>query len=146
MHASWNFLAKQAKGANLFVWFYIVISSIILTPIAIIIIIQEGLIIDGAGAAIVGSSILLHIIYALSLQYGYKIGDLSLVYPIARGTGPFIVAISAIFLYRETITWKSGRGILLIKVSIFILSGALNIFTRADIRVSNPFGIFIRVA
>src|SRR5699024_2954157 len=99
MHARWNFLVKQSKGVKLCVLFYIVISSIILTTIAIIIIIQEGLIIDGAGAAIVGGSILLHIIYALSLQYGYKIGDLSLVYPIARGTGPFIVAISAIFLY-----------------------------------------------
>src|SRR5699024_11260116 len=112
--------------------FYIVISSVILTPIAIIIIIQEGLIIDGAGVAIVGGSILLHIIYALSLQYGYKIGDLSLVYPIVRGTGPFIVAISAIFLYGETITCKSGSGILLIMVSIFISSCGLKVFTLPD--------------
>lgn len=145
MHASWNFLAKQSKGGNLFVWFYIVISSVILTPIAIIIIIQEGMVIDGTGAVIIGGSILLHIIYALSLQYGYKIGDLSLVYPIARGTGPFIVAISAIFLYGETITWKSGSGILLIMVSIFILSGGLKIFTRPDTTVSILFGIFIGV-
>src|SRR5699024_6066290 len=84
-----------------------------------------------------------HIIYALSLQYGYKIGDLSLVYPIARGTGPFIVAISAIFLYGETITWKSGSGILLIMVSIFILSGGMKIFTSPDTTVSILFGVFL---
>src|SRR5699024_9181006 len=58
---------------------------------------------------------------------------------------PFIVATSAIFLYCETITWKSGSGILLIMESIFILSGGLKIFTRPDIPVSILFGIFIRV-
>lgn len=145
MHATWNFLAKQSQGGNLFVWFYMVVSSIILTPVATIIFIQKGLVIDSTGIAIVGGSILLHIIYALSLQYGYKIGDLSLVYPIARGTGPFIVVISAIFLYGETITWKSGSGILLIMVSIFILSGGLKILTRSDTTVSILIGIFIGV-
>src|SRR5699024_9416993 len=50
-----------------------------------------------------------------------------------------------IFLYGDTITWKSGCGILLIMVSIFILSGGLKIFTRPDTTVSTLFVIFICV-
>src|SRR5699024_3925814 len=61
---------------------------------------------------------------------------------IARGTGPFIVAIIAIFLYGETITWKSGSGILLIMKSIFIISSGMKIFTRHDTKDSIIICIF----
>ena len=38
------------------------------------------------GAILMSS--LLHLGYSLCLQRGYQVADLSVVYPIARGTGP----------------------------------------------------------
>jgi hypothetical protein len=32
----------------------------------------------------------LHLLYAESLLRGYRVGDLSVVYPLARGTGPLL--------------------------------------------------------
>ena len=40
------------------------------------------------GAILMSS--LLHLGYSLCLQRGYQVADLSVVYPIARGTGPLL--------------------------------------------------------
>ena len=47
-----------------------------------------------------GSGVL-HTVYASLLQRGYRTGDLSLVYPLARGTGPLISTIAAIAFFGE---------------------------------------------
>src|SRR5262245_5092033 len=41
------------------------------------------------------ASTVFHFLYQLFLLYAYRFGDLSLVYPIARGSAPFLVAILA---------------------------------------------------
>ena len=43
----------------------------------------------------------LHTVYASLLQRGYRTGDLSLVYPLARGTGPLISTVAAIACLRR---------------------------------------------
>ena len=37
---------------------------------------------------IIFATVIVHLVYFLLLQRGYRVGDLSLVYPLARGTGP----------------------------------------------------------
>ncbi len=44
---------------------------------------------------------LLELVYFLLLQRGYLVGDLSLVYPMARGTGPLLSTILAILILQE---------------------------------------------
>src|SRR5690625_1283518 len=143
MHATWNFLAKQSQGGNLFVWLYMLVASIFLTPVALWVIYHQGLHLGWLEISIIIGSILLHIVYSISLQYGYKIGDLSLVYPTARGTGPFIVAVSAIFIYGETLTWWTFSGILLIVSSIFILGGGLKNVKNPDTKIPLLYGVYV---
>lgn len=145
MHATWNYLAKRSQGGNLFVAFYMLISFLWVTPVAVWVMFTEGFTLTWTAAGFIIGSILLHVVYSLSLQYGYTIADLSLLYPVARGTGPFVVAFLAFYIYGETLTWVSGTGILLIVVSIFILSGGLRIFAKKGIKITVLYGMYVGV-
>jgi drug/metabolite transporter (DMT)-like permease len=51
----------------------------------------------------------------------YKIGDLSLVYPIARGSAPLVLALIAFLVIDEHLTATQIAGIVLISVGILAL-------------------------
>jgi drug/metabolite transporter (DMT)-like permease len=63
----------------------------------------------------------LHVGYFLSLQEGYRVGDLSVVYPLARGTGPLLASGAAIVLFGERPGPVAVAGILLIVLGVFLL-------------------------
>jgi len=65
----------------------------------------------------------LHLGYFLMLQSGYRTGDLSLVYPLARGTGPVLSVGAAILLLGERPTPVVMGGAFLIGIGIFLLAG-----------------------
>src|SRR5699024_12080814 len=69
MHATWNYLAKHSQGGNLFVFLYMLTSFLWISPIALFIISREGISIHWTALFFVLGSIILHIIYYLSLQY-----------------------------------------------------------------------------
>ena len=46
----------------------------------------------------------IHCAYFAALAVGYRVGDLSFVYPIARGTGPILVAVLSAFLIGEILS------------------------------------------
>ena len=60
-------------------------------------------------------------IYATLLVNAYRHGDLSLTYPIARGTGPVIVVLAAPFLLNETLEGPDLLAVALIVAGILII-------------------------
>src|SRR5207245_3437678 len=70
----------------------------------------------------VGSGVL-HLGYFLLLGQGYKVGDLSLVYPLARGTGPVLSTAAAVLLLGEHPTPLALVGAALIGLGVFVLVG-----------------------
>ena len=68
-----------------------------------------------------GSGVL-HLGYFVLLQRGYAIGDLSLVYPLARGTGPLLATAAAIVLLGERPGTVALLGIALITIGVFMLT------------------------
>ena len=62
-----------------------------------------------------------HTIYATLLVSAYRHGELSLTYPIARGTGPLIVALAAPFLLNETLEEPHLLAVALIVAGILII-------------------------
>ncbi|HEX2729249.1 MAG TPA: hypothetical protein VHM16_05805, partial [Rubrobacteraceae bacterium] len=75
-----------------------------------------------------GSGVL-HLGYFVLLQRGYAVGDLSLVYPLARGTGPLLATAAAIVLFGERPSLLVYIGIALITAGVFVLtseSGSLS--------------------
>jgi uncharacterized membrane protein len=57
---------------------------------------------------------LVHTVYMISLVQAYSHGDLSVVYPVARGTAPLLVAICAPVLLGEHLSLVAGIGIVLV--------------------------------
>jgi drug/metabolite transporter (DMT)-like permease len=102
VHASWNLLAKRAgTGGVGFVWLFGAISSVVYTPVALVVLFVARPHLGVVAIAFMCGSGLLHMCYFTLLQRGYMHGDLSLVYPIARGTGPMLSTIAAIAVLGE---------------------------------------------
>ena len=129
-HATWNLLAKGVPSGAPFIWLFGVASLVVYAPFALWLIATQPTQLGWLQLlAIVGSS-LLHLGYFLSLQRGYRVGDLSLVYPLARGTGPLLSVVAAIILLGERPTGWALAGGLLIVLSIFIFTGGASLFRK----------------
>ena len=101
MHATWNLLAKRVKAGTPFLFLVYVVGAVAYSPFAIAVLVlarpQLGLIAFG----FVGMAIVLQTVYFATLTAGYRVGDLSLVYPIARATGPLLATAGAIAILGE---------------------------------------------
>ena len=82
--------------------------------------------------ALIVSSGVLHLAYALVLNHGYRVGDLSVVYPIARGSGPVVSSIAAIVLLGERPSVAGACGIALIILGILVIVGAWRLVGRTS--------------
>jgi drug/metabolite transporter (DMT)-like permease len=100
-HAGWNVLAKTAGGGATFVWLFSVAAVVIWAPVLVVALAVDPGRIDAAGLGLMAGSGALHALYFVLLQRGYREGDLSLVYPLARGTGPLLSTIAAIVVFSE---------------------------------------------
>lgn len=100
-HATWNLAAKRAGvGGPPFVWLVAGVEVGLFTPVAVIALVTGATTdLRGAGAALFSG--ILHSAYFLLLQRSYKTGDLSVVYPVARGLGPLLAVCGALLLLGE---------------------------------------------
>lgn len=145
MHAAWNYLAKRSEGGDVFVWIYMVVSLLVYAPFVTGFVLVQDVQIGWMELGFMAGSALIHLAYSLLLQKGYKVGDLSLIYPICRGTGPLIVAVAAVFIYGEKLSPAGIIGILLITISIFVITGGLDAIKRASTLVPVSYGLLIGV-
>lgn len=122
-HALWNFLLKRAGQGTPFLWVISVVGAVVYAPIALALVMWERPQVTGMGFLIMGLSSLIHVTYLMTLQHGFRVGDFSLVYPIARGTGPVLTAIFAVLLLGERPTLLAAIGIGLVAVGTVTLSG-----------------------
>jgi drug/metabolite transporter (DMT)-like permease len=123
LHASWNILAKKASGGALFVMLGALVVSVIYAPAFAIYVYLYPPKLGWPELALLTVTAALHLAYSLILQRGYQKHDLTVVYPVARGTGPLLSSLFAILILGEAVTVYSGLGIASIVVGIFILAG-----------------------
>ena len=124
-HATWNLLAKRAGGdANgvAFVWLYGALSALICAPLALVVVLGQRPHVGPVELVFMFGTGVLHLGYFLLLQGGYRAGDLSLVYPLARGTGPALSTAAAIAFFGERPTLLALSGVVLIIGGVFLLT------------------------
>lgn len=143
-HATWNYYAKRAAGSRHFVWLYSVGSITLYAPIVVWILIFHRPQFTAIHWATLFATGVLHMGYSLLLQAGYRISDLSLVYPIARGTGPLLSFIAATLFLHEPANGLSVLGVLLIVTGILLVSGLTGSPHKAP-RAGVAFGVLIGV-
>jgi drug/metabolite transporter (DMT)-like permease len=139
-HATWNLAAKRAANSKHFVWMYSALSVCLFTPIIIWIVWTTRPQFQSIHWLALSATAVLHIGYSLMLQAGYRASDLSLVYPLARGSGPLLSFFLAVLILGEHITWISVVGVLLIVSGIVLVSGMLSESHKAP-RAGILFGI-----
>ncbi len=145
-HATWNLYAKRAAGSRHFVWLYSIGSVVIYAPIVLWIAIVERPDFELRHWIALTATAILHLGYSLVLQAGYRASDLSLVYPIARGSGPLMSFFAAVLLLGERITWQSVLGVVLVVSGIVLVAGLLreaHKAPRAGIAYGLVTGVFI---
>jgi drug/metabolite transporter (DMT)-like permease len=108
LHATWNFFAKRSDGGLTVLWTGAMIATLATLPLAIVT--QWGKPIPREGLAIGVVSGFVHCAYWWALARTYRHGDISLAYPIARGSGVAGTAIGAIVWLREPLSLVGALG------------------------------------
>ena len=134
-HSSWNLLLKQSDNKEVFVWGILAGGSVMLAPLGGALFYYYPIATPGYGLVIV--SAVLQILYLVLLGRGYAQGDLSLVYPIARGIGPMLVPVLAVLMLGERIALPAIIGIAAIVIGIYVVSW----WGRFGEIWSNPLGL-----
>jgi len=117
LHASWNYLVKSTDDKHLSMGAVVLghspfaIAALICAPLPSI----ESVPYIFAGAA-------LHVGYQLFLLASYRIGDLSHVYPLARGVAPLIVAGVSVTLLGLHLSWLELTAVIIIGTGIMSLA------------------------
>jgi len=130
-HASWNLSAKYAAESKHFVWLFSAGSVLVYGPIVAAVLFVERPVFETRHWLSLAATSVLHLAYSISLQSGYRHSDLSVVYPIARGTGPLLSFVAAVFLLGEAPTTQSIAGLVLIVGGILLVAGLVGHHRRA---------------
>jgi drug/metabolite transporter (DMT)-like permease len=144
-HATWNIAVKRAgtSGAG-FLWSGTLVGAIVFAPFGI-----HSLVTDGTDLArwlpwALGSGIL-QVVYFLLLQRGYRLGDVSVVYPLARGTGPLLAVVLAIILLHERPTLLELLGAGVVIAGVMIIGFAGDRHHRRSNRAGVVYGLIVGV-
>ena len=133
-HASWNLSAKYAADSRHFVWLFSAGSVLIYGPVVLgVVLVEQPHFTPRHWLSLAATSVL-HLLYSISLQRGYRVSDLSVVYPIARGTGPLLSFIGAALWLGETPTAQSLAGLVLSVGGILLVAGLVGHHERAPAR------------
>jgi drug/metabolite transporter (DMT)-like permease len=127
LHAGWNFLLKKSERKIVFIWWFLLISVIIYAPVLLYY--YPKITIPPTGSLCIVATGLIHGVYFWFMGGAYQRGDLSLVYPLARGSGPMFVPILAVLLLHEEIALLGAMGIVMIISGIYCVH--LRTFTGA---------------
>ena len=119
-HASWNLMLKRAGDPEVFAWVMLVVGSILLAPVGLALLRYNSM--DFPGLWFLLASVVLHVFYFMLLARGYATGDLSLVYPVARGMGPMLVPVLAVIFLGEIVETMAIVGIAAIVGGIYTIS------------------------
>ena len=124
LHSSWNYLLKKCGGGMGVLALSAIVATVALTPVSLYLIFANHFAFTPLMlGAIIGGGVL-HLAYFLLLDRAYRSGgDLSVVYPLARATGPLITIIVATTLFDERMSAVALAGAVLIGISALVLTG-----------------------
>lgn len=145
VHATWNLLAKRAGGDATFVWLYGIVAIVLYAPLAIPVLLRNWAAYGALHWAFMTGSGLIHMAYFVLLQRAYRTGDLSVVYPMARGTGPMLASLAAIALLAERPTVLAMTGAALICFSIFLFARPASGASSHGVAFGAGIGLLIAV-
>lgn len=135
LHAGWNLVAKKVGGGDGFVLLGAVFTVTLWAPAAWWF--GEGVARWGPREwALVLASGVIHLVYFRTLLHGYRVADLTVVYPVARGTGPLVSSVAALAVFGERLGLAGGLGLAAVTGGVFLVAGGPRALARRDARVN----------
>ncbi|WIV97208.1 EamA family transporter [Kinneretia aquatilis] len=123
-HASWNLIAKRSGGGgNEFVLMSSILVGLVWAPVVA----WTG--VEGVATwgwlewTVLAVSAAVHVLYFRCLLHGYSVADLTVVYPLARGSGPLLSSLAAVFVLGESLSWLGAAGALAVVSGVFLIAG-----------------------
>lgn len=112
LHASWNLLMKSSTDRLVAAWVQVTAGALVFAPVLV----WGGFPTDRIWSVV--ASAVIHLGYGLTLVAAYERGDLSLVYPIARGVSPVLITVGAALLLDDVPGAVGMAGVSLIAVGL----------------------------
>lgn len=131
LHALWNVAAKKAGGDHHFVLMGAVLIVVIWAPVGLYA--AWGVLPGWAWRewGLVLASGVTHLLYFNVLLKGYRVSDLTVVYPVARGAGPLLSSLLAVLLLGEAMGPRSLLGVAGITLGIWLVAGGPALWAKA---------------
>ena len=131
LHSIWNIAAKKAGGDDRFALIACVLLIALWAPVGVW---------AGWGVlplwswrewGVVLASAVVHLVYFQTLLRGYRLSDLTVVYPVARGTGPLLSSIGAVGLLGEPMSPVGVAGVAAVVLGVFFIAGGPGLWAKA---------------
>jgi drug/metabolite transporter (DMT)-like permease len=118
IHVVAHVALKRARDRTAFVWWELLWGGVLFAPVLL------------AGAwplpplayAIMALSAVFEALYFGLIARAYQFGDLSVVYPLARGTAPLFLVVWAALFLAERPTWGGVTGVALIALGLYLIN------------------------
>ncbi len=117
LHASWNAMIKGSRDVLLDTAGIVLGAGVVALPLLFFVAPPAA-----AAWPYIGTSLTIHLAYYYLMVNAYRVGDLTLVYPLMRGVAPLITGLAGIVLLRELPSTVAWVGMLLISSGVFALA------------------------
>ena len=134
LHAGWNIVAKKTGGGVHFVMMGALMIVLLWAPLGLVMMWRQA---PGWGWrewALLLASGLAHLVYFNVLLAGYRAADLTVVYPVARGSGPLLSSLGAVLLLGEPLGWRTVAGVLGISGGVLLIAGGPGLWRNTQDR------------
>jgi drug/metabolite transporter (DMT)-like permease len=146
IHASWNFLLKKSGGGSGLITAASALSLVVYLPIVAVATWFSHYQFHPWHLALMFGSGMIHTVYFLLLDRAYRSGgDLSIVYPLARATGPLLTIAVAILVLGEHPGPINIAGAVLIGISAVVLTGNPFAWHKSEARRAVGFALLTGV-
>ena len=115
--------------------------ALLFAPLAIWIVHSAWSVLDRRAALFLLATGVLHLLYSEALLRGYRAGDLTVVYPLTRGTAPLLSFFGAVLILRESPSLLAAVGAVLISSGILLAMGGLSALRSRRSRAGLFWGI-----
>ena len=135
LHTAWNLLVKRAREKLVFSWWGMAAGFLCFAPFLALVELVSPAVWSYALASGAAESL-----YFILLARAYEHGDFSLVYPIARGTAPALLAVWAVLFLGERPTLPGLLGLSVLLGGLLLIGGS-NLWARRSMRGVSSGGI-----
>jgi drug/metabolite transporter (DMT)-like permease len=118
VHALWNILLARARDVEAATAVAVIVAEVVFLPVAVVLWHAHRAVIP-----FIFASAALQLVYFTLLPMAYRLAELSVVYPIARGTAPVLVLVIGVVALGHTTSAGQVVGVCLVGLGVLLVRG-----------------------